>query len=222
MNFNSARHPALCLRFMLHSELIPAVEPDSKHLLIMLHGLGDSIEGYRWLPEAMRLPWLNYLLVNAPDDYYGGYSWFDIDGDIVGGVHRSRKLLFQLLEAQRAAGFPTEQTTLGGFSQGCLMTIDAGLHYPHRFAGLIGISGWICEANKVLAELTPTAKQQRFLVTHGTHDPVVAFERTRKQIEAAKRAGLNIAWHEFVKPHTIAGEEELRVIREFVKNGAGK
>lgn len=36
-----------------------------------------------------------------------------------------------------------------------------------------------------------------------------------------KGAGLNIAWHEFAaKPHTIAGEEEMRVIREFVKAGA--
>lgn len=222
MNFSLPKHPAFSLKFMLHSELIPAVEPGSKHLMVMLHGLGDSIEGYRWLPEAMRLPWLNYLLVNAPDDYYGGYSWFDIEGDIVSGVHRSRKLLFELLDAQRAAGFPTERTVLGGFSQGCLMTMDAGLHYPHRFAGLVGISGWICEADKVLKELSPIAKQQKFLVTHGTHDPVVAFERTRKQIVAAQSAGLNIAWHEFVKPHTIAGEEEMRVIREFVKVTAGK
>lgn len=222
MIFPNPKPPAFALKFMLHSELIPAREPDSKHLLIMLHGLGDSIEGYRWLPEAMRLPWLNYLLVNAPDDYYGGYSWFDIAGDIVSGVHRSRQLLFKLLDAQRAAGFPTESTVLGGFSQGCLMTIDAGLHYPHRFAGLVGISGWICEAEKVLKELSPTAKAQRFLITHGTHDPVVAFERTRKQIAAAKSAGLNIAWHEFGKPHTIAGEEEMRVIRDFVKIGAGK
>ena len=41
---------------MLHSELIPAAERGSKRLMIMLHGLGDSIEGYRWFPEAMRLP----------------------------------------------------------------------------------------------------------------------------------------------------------------------
>lgn len=205
---------------MLHHELIPAPQAGSKHLMIMLHGLGDSIEGYRWLPEAMRLPWLNYLLVNAPDDYYGGYSWFDIEGDITSGVHRSRKLLFELLDAQRLNGFPTETTTLGGFSQGCLMTIDVGLHYPHRFAGLIGISGWICEAEKVLADLSPMARQQRFLITHGTHDPVVAFERTRKQIKTAQQAGLNIAWHEFVKPHTIAGEEEMRVIRDFVQASA--
>ena len=65
---------------MLHYELIPAAESrdgGTRRLMVMLHGLGDSIEGYRWLPEAMALPWLNYLLVNAPDDYYGGYSWFD-------------------------------------------------------------------------------------------------------------------------------------------------
>ena len=63
---------------MLDSELIPAREK-SNRLLIMLHGLGDSIAGYRWMPEALDLPWLNYLLVNAPDQYYGGYSWYDGD-----------------------------------------------------------------------------------------------------------------------------------------------
>lgn len=207
---------------MLNSEFIPAAEPDSKQLLIMLHGLGDSIEGYRWLPEAMRLPWLNYLLVNAPDDYYGGYSWFDFQGDMIPGIYRSRMLLFELLDAQRTKGFPTEQTTLGGFSQGCLMTMDAGFYYPHRFAGLVGISGWISELDKALKEPSPLAKQQRFLVTHGTHDPVVFFDRTRRQIEQCKAAGLNIEWHEFMKPHTIAGEEEMRVIRAFVTVGAGE
>jgi len=126
---------------MLHSELIPAQESASKRLFIMLHGLGDSIEGYRWFPEAMNLPWLNYLLVNAPDDYYGGYSWFDYQGDLTPGVNRSRESLFELLDAQRNAGFQTNDTILGGFSQGCLMSIDVGLRYPHRFAGIVGISG---------------------------------------------------------------------------------
>ena len=51
----------------------------------------------------MALPWLNYLLVNAPDDYYGGYSWFDLD-NMAPGVQRSRKLLFDLLDDLRAQG----------------------------------------------------------------------------------------------------------------------
>ena len=59
---------------MLHHEFIPAAEKTSRALWIMLHGLGDSIEGFRWLPEAMRLPAMNYLLVNALDEYYGGFS----------------------------------------------------------------------------------------------------------------------------------------------------
>src|SRR5258706_12877268 len=179
----------------LHHEFIPAQDPKSRRLWIMLHGLGDSIEGYRWFPEAMQLPWMNYLLVNAPDEYYGGYSWFDFAGDIVPGVERSRKLLFQLLDARRAEGFPTEQTIFGGFSQGCLMSYEVGLRYPHRFAGIVGISGYVCDPEKLLKELSPIAFKQRLLVTHGTLDPMLPFASVREQIKIFKAAGLKIEWH---------------------------
>lgn len=205
----------------LHAELVPAQDSASKHLFIMLHGLGDSIEGYRWFPGAMNLPWLNYLLVNAPDEYYGGYSWFDYQGDIVPGVKRSREALFELLDAQRGAGFPSGETILGGFSQGCLMSIDVGLRYPHRLAGVVGISGWVCEPERLLNELSPVAFEQRLLVTHGLFDPMVPFADTREQINMLKAAGLHIEWHEFAKPHTIAGELELAIIREFVTKSVG-
>jgi len=203
---------------MLHTELIPAAEKSSR-LMVMLHGLGDSIEGYRWWPEALRLPWLNHLLVNAPDDYFGGYSWFDYPNNIVPGVLRSRKLLFELLDDLRAKGFPAEQITLGGFSQGCLMTVDVGLHYPHRFAGLVGISGWIFELEKTVKELSPVARQQRLLMTHGTADPVIPIEIVRPLIAPLKAGGVNVEWREFPKVHTIQGESELALIREFVRAG---
>jgi phospholipase/carboxylesterase len=203
---------------MLHTELIPAAEKSSR-LMVMLHGLGDSIEGYRWWPEALRLPWLNHLLVNAPDEYYGGYSWFDYPDDLAPGVLRSRKLLFELLDDLRAKGFPTEQITLGGFSQGCLMTVDVGLRYPHRFAGLVGISGWIFEVDKLVKELSPVARQQRLLMTHGTSDPVIPIEKVRLQIPPLQTTGLDVTWREFSKVHTIQGETELAVIREFVRAG---
>jgi phospholipase/carboxylesterase len=202
---------------MLHSELVTAAEKSSR-LMVMLHGLGDSIEGYRWFPEAMNLPWLNYLFVNAPDEYYGGWSWFDLN-DIVPGVQRSRKLLFELLDDLRAKGFPTEQTTLGGFSQGCLMAIEVALRYPHRFAGVVGISGWVCEPAKVLKELSPVALQQRLLMTHGASDPMIPIEKVRTQIPLLKAAGLKVEWLEFPKAHTIHGEVELAIIREFVRAG---
>ena len=204
---------------MLHHELVAARDKNSKRLMLMLHGLGDSIEGYRWLPEAMRFPWMNYLLVNAPDEYYGGYAWFEFGGDIVPGVQRSRKLLFELLDAMRAQGFPTEQTTLGGFSQGCVMAVEVGLRYPHRFAGIVGISGWVSEPEKLVRELSPVAFRQRLLISHGTLDPLVPFAVTREHVNLLKAAGLHVEWHEFVKAHTIAGEDELDVIRKFVRAG---
>lgn len=208
-------------RTTLDSLFIPATEKSSRRLWIMLHGLGDSVEGYRWMPGAFQLPWMNYLLVNAPDDYYGGFSWFEFGEDgnpevMRPGVERSRKALFQLLDTQRAAGFPTEQTIFGGFSQGCLMALDVAARYPHRLAGVVGISGYVCEPERMVEELSPLAKEQKFLVTHGTFDPLLPIENTRPQIQRLQQAGLNIRWHEFRKEHTIAGQAEVDLIREFV------
>lgn len=201
---------------MLETEFYPAADRTSKRLLIALHGLGDSTAGYRWLPSALRLPWMNYLLVNAPDEYYGGYSWYDFPGNPEPGVRRSRKLLAGLLDSQREAGFPTEESILFGFSQGCLMTIDVGFRYPHRFAGLIGVSGYVHEPETLLKELSVVAREQRMLFTHGTLDPLIPCAEVRRQVEGLKAAGLQIEWREFAKEHTIAGEEELSVIRAFV------
>ena len=148
---------------MLKSEFIPAQNKESRRLLIALHGLGDSPAGYRWMPQEMNLPEMNYLLVNAPDSYYEGFSWFDIYGDAAPGIERSRKLLFELLDAQAKAGFPTSETILFGFSQGCLLTTDVGFRYPHKFAGLVAISGWVHEPERLLKELSPVAREQRML-----------------------------------------------------------
>ena len=183
--------------------------------MIALHGLGDSIAGYRWLPRALDLPWMNYLLVNAPDPYFGGFSWYPFAGDASPGILRSRALLFELLDEQKKKGWPPEQTIIFGFSQGCLMTWEAGLRYPHRFAGLVGISGYAHDPEQAVKELSPAALQQRFLITHGTLDNLIPFADVREQINILKAAGLYIEWHEFVKAHTIAGEEELGVIRNF-------
>ena len=202
---------------MLHSELVPARERNSKRVMVMLHGLGDSIEGYRWLSEAMNLPWLNYLLVNAPDDYYGGYAWFDLN-DVLPGVQRSRKLLFEVLDDLRARGFPTEETTFGGFSQGSLMAVEVGLRYPRRFAGIVGLSGWVCEPETLLQELSPVARQQRLLLTHGTGDPLLPIAQVRPQIQPLKAAGINVEWCEFDKVHTII-DEEIALVRDFVRAG---
>jgi phospholipase/carboxylesterase len=203
---------------MLDTVWIPAASGESRRALVVLHGLGDSPEGYRWLPDAMQLAWLNYLLVTAPDPYYGGFSWYDIYGSPGPGIIRSRKLLFELLEDLEKKT-DAKDISIFGFSQGCLMAMEVAARYPRRLAGIVGVSGYVHEPESMVRELSPAAATQRILISHGTADPVVPIDRARPQFELLKRHGLQIDWREFVKGHTIAGDVELEVIRDFVRAG---
>ncbi len=72
------------------------------------------------------------------------------------------------------------------------------------------------EPGALLAEMSAVARDQRLLITHGLSDPLIPFALVREQINELKAEGLHIEWHEFPKAHTIMGETELAVIREFV------
>jgi len=206
---------------MLTTERIPAQRGNTRQQIVVLHGLGDSMDGWRWLPEELDLPEVSYLLVNAPDSYYGGYSWYDIPGDGGPGIRRSRAALIELLDAQRAAGYPSESTVLLGFSQGCLMTLDVGFRYAHRLAGLVGISGYVWEPAELVRELSPVAREQAALFTHGTKDPLIPLGPVREQVAFLKAAGLSLEWREFEKAHTVAGRQEIEVLREFIVKRLG-
>lgn len=187
--------------------------------MIVLHGLGDSMEGYGWVPQTLDLPWMNYLLVNAPDEYFGGYSWFEFEGDAQPGIERSRKLLFELISEMAGKGYPVKEMTLFGFSQGCLMVMETGLRYPEVFAGLVCVSGFIADLDGLISGLSPVAVQQRLLVTHGTYDPLLHIDKVHPQIQKLQKQGLNIQWHELPKEHSIAGETEISLIRDFIIAG---
>ena len=99
------------------------------------------------------------------------------------------------------------------------MSVETGLHYPHRLAGIVGISGWVFEIENLIRDLTPAARSQRLLITHGLYDPLLPFAESQAQARRLKAAGLNVTWHEFPKEHTIYGAEEVDVVREFVRAG---
>jgi phospholipase/carboxylesterase len=83
----------------------------------------------------------------------------------------------------------------------------------------VGVSGYVHEPERLIQELSPVALQQRFLITHGTEDPLIPFPGVREQIHQLKAEGIQIEWHEIKKVHTIAGEAELSLIRDFVRKG---
>ena len=192
--------------------------PEEK-LMVFLHGLGDSLDGFTWMPSEMGLDNLSYLLVNAPDEYYGGFSWFDFMGDkavAAKGMLRSRGLLAGLLGELVEQGVKPGNLLLGGFSQGCLMALDAGLRTGLRLGGICGISGWLAFQEEYPAAFSPMAREQKFLLTHGTRDPVLPYAVTKVQAEFLVAQGIDLEFRTYDKDHTIL-PGELADIRKWLR-----
>ena len=187
----------------------------SQRLLIVLHGFGDSSEGFLWLQEELDIDSLNYLLLDAPDPYYTGYAWYDIEHPLP-GIERSRKLLSGVLERTGNEGYPPDQTFLFGFSQGCLMTLEFGSRHAKALAGYVGISGYCDSPDAILGEMNPAANNGNWLITHGTHDELLPVEVTRAQIQKLNGAGFAIDYREYPKAHTIDPQRELPDIRQWL------
>lgn len=188
----------------------------SKRLMIVLHGRGDSAHGFEWLQDQLEIDSLNFLLLNAPDRYYTGFSWYDLPPEQLPGIIRSRKLLTEVLAETARNGYSPAETFLFGFSQGCLMTLEFGARYEHALAGYIGVSGYCYDPAALLKEMNPAVNTGRWLITHGTDDELLPVETTRGQIAQLNAGGFSIEYREYRKPHSV-DERELYEIREWLQ-----
>ncbi|MFK7927402.1 MAG: alpha/beta hydrolase [Myxococcota bacterium] len=193
-----------------------ASPPDATgKLVVVLHGRGDSSAGFHWMPRALGLKGVSYLLVNAPDLWVGGgRSWYDLPPDHMQGIQRSRKKLEALFSEVFAQGYTPESTALFGFSQGCLMTLEWGGRTELPLAGCCGVSGYVGDVEALHDEMSDAAIARPWLVTHGRQDPVVPFDRTESQMELLKMGGLPVDFRAYDKVHTI--DPDLPDIRTFL------
>lgn len=192
-----------------------------KRWVMMLHGLGDSKEGWKPVAEYLTLADTGWIFVQAPDCYYDGWSWFDLRlpdprPDLT-TVHRSRDLLRALLvELETTRGIRCEDLTLMGFSQGCLMTMAVALTHDRPFAGVVGVSGWVAEIEGYPTAFGAAIDRQRILMTHGTADPVIPITVTRPQAARLQALGLDLTWREYPKAHGLDTETEITDMRAFI------
>jgi phospholipase/carboxylesterase len=203
----------------LKATFTPATAPGPQNdscLLIVLHGRGDSPAGFSFLPEALAIPELDYLMLQAPEPYYDGYSWYDHPPNQLPGITRSRVLLEETLTAVWRQGYAPERTLLFGFSQGCLMTLEFGSRYAHRLAGYVGISGYAYDVDAIVREAVPENRAGPWLITHGTRDDVLPVDRSRAQMEQLQAAGFALEYREYAKSHTIDDLDEIPFLRKWI------
>jgi phospholipase/carboxylesterase len=197
----------LTTRTFEHRYVPAAKKGERERVLLVLHGLGDSLRGFSFLPEALNIDAFSYLFLNAPDSYYGGYSWYDYPGNSAVGIRRSREMLLQLLQELKEQGVAANDIFLFGFSQGCLMATDLGLRSSEILGGICGVSGYVAFMEEYPEHFSPVAQSQHFFITHGYLDPMVPFESSFRQFQQLQKFGIPLEFHPYDKDHTILPEE---------------
>ena len=199
----------------LENIFIPSKVP-SKKLMIILHGRGDSSDGFTSLPPFLDLDEMNYLLLDAPFEYFTGYSWYQLPPDQLPGIEYSSKMLAEVLDEVFREEFNADESFLFGFSQGALLTFEFGARYAKVLAGYIAVSGYIYDEEKLLAEMNPDVNDGQWLCTHGLYDEVLPYQTSQKHIEHLQDGGFKITFDSYPKDHSI-DSDELSMIREWIK-----
>jgi phospholipase/carboxylesterase len=198
--------------------------------IIILHGLGASATDF--VPVARELDLgalgdVRFVFPFAPErpvTINGGMSmpaWYDILGaDIVRredepSLRESALSLQALIDREIARGVPASRIVLGGFSQGCAMTLLAGLRAPQRLAGLLGMSGYLPLAATTAAERSEANRDVPIFLAHGRMDPVVPFARGTATRDALVDLGYPVAWHDYPMQHSVS-QEEIADVRAWL------
>ncbi len=194
--------------------------------IVVLHGLGA--DGNDFVPIARELDLsavgpVRFVFPSAPVrpvTLNGGYrmrAWYDIfpppsrpgaeRAEDEPGLREACALVQGLLDREAARGMPANRTVLMGFSQGCAMTLMAGLRAPARLAGLVGLSGYLPLAGTTAAERSPANRDVPVFLAHGEHDPIVAVERGLATRDALLALGHRVDWHAYPMEHSVCAQE---------------
>ena len=200
-------------------EICPAAEPQAT--LIMLHGLGADGTDFIPLCDALDLASVGpvrFVLPRAPqrpitiNNGHRMRAWYDALGEVPrredeAGVRDSVRQIHALLDRERARGMPANRIVLAGFSQGCAITLAAGLRYPERLAGLAGLSGYLPLADSTAAERHASGLCLPVFLAHGRSDAMVAMARGTAARDSLTALGYGVEWQDYPMEHSVCIEE---------------
>lgn len=201
-------------------ELNPGVPP--RATVIILHGLGA--DGTDFLPMADELKLdavgpVRFIFPRAPvrpvtiNNGYPMRAWYDILAtDLVrredeAGLRASMTAVNRLIAAEVARGVPARHIVLAGFSQGCAITLGAGVRCGERLAGLAGLSGYLPLADTTAAERSAANRDTPVFLAHGRNDGVVPLARGLAARDLLLAQGQPLEWHEYPMEHSVCIEE---------------
>ena len=198
-------------------------QPDKVYpLIFLLHGFGANMHDLAGLASHVDSRNYVYLCPNGPLSVdigpgFTGYAWTPMLGEkTMEDVRRAEDAVMGFVEEMMAShGVEDGRALLAGFSQGGMMTYQAGLPRPGAFAGLAALSARIDEREELFERL-PEQRNQPIFIAHGLHDPLISVEAGRESRDLLVEAGYSPVYREYPMAHQIT-EEVIEDLADWVR-----
>ncbi len=200
------------------------LEPESPATasVIWLHGLGADGNDFVPIVPELRLPEsmaVRFVFPHAPVrpvTLNGGMrmrAWYDILGldralrEDEAGLRESQAQIEALIRRENARGVPSTRIVLAGFSQGGAITLQTGLRYPERLAGLMVLSSYLPLRDRVTAEASAANRSTPILMAHGEFDYMLPLQLGSSSRDLLQQSGYAVEWRAYPMEHQVCLEE---------------
>ncbi|CDK24113.1 unnamed protein product [Kuraishia capsulata CBS 1993] len=218
---------------MLSAVRVPASTATATATVIMIHGLGDSGNGWKFLADmahsSPRFKNVRFVFPNAPEipiTVNGGMKmpgWFDIaefgkesNTDAEGFIN-SCGVIQDLIQYELDHGIKGEKIIVGGFSQGAALALATGALSDVKLGGIVGLSGFVPCKEKVQELAKNTNFATPIFMGHGDADPVISHRYGQLTSEFYKQLGFkDLDFKTYPHQGHTAGDEELADLFEFL------
>ncbi|WP_338294492.1 alpha/beta hydrolase [Planctobacterium marinum] len=223
----------------MSNELLPYVEVNPSKtadaVVIWLHGLGDSGNGFAPIVPQLGLPEnmaVRFVFPHAPiipvtiNNGMEMRAWYDIktlsfeDRADMEGVQRSAAQVEQLLQREIANGIPPERIVLAGFSQGGVISYYVALRQTEKLAGVLTLSTYMCDADQTRQDWQDSNKDTPFFASHGAYDEMVPIALGKSAYMNLKEAGFNARWEQYPMQHNVH-MQQLQEIASWLQDVLG-
>ena len=170
------------MTFCLDTEVIPPNNDEPiKNVIILLHGYGGDGKDI----SMLTLNWKRFLkntLFLCPNGHEKceinpmGFQWFDLSKNdekyILEKSIEAEKIINKFIqEVKNKYEVENKNIVLCGFSQGCMMAINAGVTSEQEYNCIVGFSGKIINRDNLQSKLKNKSK---ILLIHGDQDEIVS------------------------------------------------
>jgi len=212
--------------------------PPDAPVVLLLHGYGTNADEMLGISGEFQLPPCLIVLPDGPLPAGRSpftHAWYDRLTHSRKDIEHSRDYLCAVMDyfskqfsAASDSDTPLESpvpakpegtgrpVVIMGFSQGAVMSLEAGVNYKGNIAAVVSMNGYMGEPEKTLAHPAASRKTPILLV-HGTLDPIVQEEMTQATLQALRKAGYHPISKGFYIGHKMTAGT-IQAVSEFLQS----